>query len=430
MTEKTKDSEALAKFMDIKPRFMDIKLRFVDIKLRFPDVCVRCANCMTVCPVSRITPAFPGPKQAGPGAQRFRSESEISVDEWITLCTGCRLCDTVCPSGVPISEMNLLAKAKYLNEHGRKFRDWLLASNDLYGGLAAGAAHIINPLMKNASSRKLLDSLLGIDKRAALPAYESRTFMQWFRERPVSSGFFKSMKVAYFHGCFIDTNETDVGKAAVALLEAQGFEVIVPPQNCCGLPRLAIGDLKGAKEMGRRNIASLLPTAREGMDIIFSSTSCGLMLRHDYDTLLNLPGAKEMAAHLFDICEFLLRLYDDKKLKVEFKPAKMKVAYFTPCHLRALNIGLPAVELLRLVPGLEVHIVDADCCGLGGLYGFKKENFSVSEGIGSDMAKAVKLIGPDLVLTDCEGCRMQIRRLTGLPVIHPVQLLRDLLLIV
>lgn len=421
MTEETKESEPVAESLNAT-------LRFEDMKLGFPDVCVRCANCMNVCPVSRVTPAFPGPKQAGPGAQRFRSEAEISVDGWINLCTGCRLCDTVCPSGVPISEMNLLARAKYLNDHGRKFRDWLLARSDLYGGLGACAAGIVNPLMKNASFHKLFDLLLGIDKRAVLPAYERQTFIEWFRKRIVSDGFSGSGRVAYFHGCFINTNETDVGKSVVALLEAQGFEVIIPPQNCCGLPRLAIGDLKGAREVGRRNIAAFLPIVRQGMDIVFSSTSCGLMLRHNYDTLLNLPGAQEMAAHLFDISEFLLRLHDEKKWRLCFRPLKIKVAYFAPCHLRALNIGLPASELLRLVPDLEVHIVDADCCGLGGLYGFKKENFAVSEEIGKDMLKAVKRLDPEMVLTDCEGCRMQIRRLTGLPVIHPVQLLRDSLL--
>jgi glycerol-3-phosphate dehydrogenase subunit C len=90
------------------------------------DVCIRCATCMAICPVSRVTPKFPGPKQAGPGAERFRRSDEPSVDEWIDLCIGCHLCDMVCSSGVNISELNLIAKAKYLDEKGRPFRDWLL----------------------------------------------------------------------------------------------------------------------------------------------------------------------------------------------------------------------------------------------------------------------------------------------------------------
>jgi len=392
---------------------------------RFADVCVRCANCMTICPVSRVTPAFPGPKQAGPGAQRFRSPAEVSVDDWITMCTGCMLCDTVCPAGVPISAMNLLAKAKYLNEQGRKVRDWALARSDLYGGAASRWAKIVNPLMKNTSIRNLLDNVGGIDRRRELPAYERQTFLQWFRSRPAAADIPGRRQVAYFYGCFVDTNEPDVGKAVVALLEKQGLAVSVPHQNCCGLPRLGIGDFYGAKEMGSSNIAALLPLVREGTAVVFSSTSCGLMLRHEYSRLLHLPGAEELAPRLFDICEFLLRLQEERKPGLTFKAVHMKVAYFAPCHLRALNIGLPALELLRLVPGLDVHLVDADCCGLGGLYGFKKENYPVAEAIGSDLAKAVARIKPEMVLTDCEGCRMQLRHLTGLPVIHPLQLINN-----
>ena len=105
----------------------------------------------------------------------------------------------------------------------------------------------------------------------------------------------------------------------------------------------------------------------------------------------------------------------------------MKAAYFAPCHLKSLNIGLPALELLRGVPGLDIRLIEAECCGLGGLYGFKKEKYAIAEEIGKDLAKEVALIDPEVILTDCEGCRMQIRQLTKRKVLHPVQLLRDAL---
>jgi glycerol-3-phosphate dehydrogenase subunit C len=392
---------------------------------KLPDVCVRCATCTAVCPVSRVTPRFPGPKQAGPGAQRFRSSSEPSGDDWIDLCTGCRLCDTACPAGVPISELNLMAKSKYLNERGRSFRDWLLVRSDLFGELAARFSKIVNPMMKNKIVRRLLDILLKIDRRRDLPGYEYPTFRLWFQTRPAQEG--SRRKVAYFHGCFTNTNEPEVGKAAVEVLEAHDLTVIVPPQRCCGIPRLGVGDLQGAREMGIRNIGLLAPTVQEGTDIVFSSTSCGLMLRHEYSRILNLPGAEELAGRLFDVCEYLLRLHEEEKSAVIFQPITMRVAYFAPCHLRALNIGLPALELLRLVPGLDIRLIEADCCGLGGLYGFKNEKFTIAEEIGKDLTEAVARMKPDLILTDCEGCRMQIRRLTGLRVLHPLQLLRDAL---
>jgi len=380
---------------------------------------------MAACPVSRVTPRFPGPKQAGPGAQRFRSASETSVDDWIELCTGCHLCDTACPAGVPISEMNMLAKAKFLDERGRTLRDLLLVRSDIFGELIARFSKIANPLMKNGLVRWLLDAVLQIDRRRPLPTYEYPTFRQWFRMRPVPPDAEGRRKVAYFYGCFTNTNETDVGKAVVELLEAYGCAVIVPPQRCCGVPRLGVGDLKGARTMGNRNIELLLPTVRQGLDIVFSSTSCGLMLRHDYGRILHLPGAEELAGRLFDICEFLLRLHEEETTAVTFRPVSLKAAYFAPCHLRSLNTGFPALELLRLVPGLDIRLLDADCCGLGGLYGFKKEKFTIAEEIGKDLAEAASRMKPDLILTDCEGCRMQIRHLTGLPVVHPLQFLRD-----
>jgi glycerol-3-phosphate dehydrogenase subunit C len=392
-----------------------------------PDVCVRCATCMAVCPVARVTPRFPGPKQAGPGAQRFRSAAEASVDDWIELCTACRLCDTVCPAGVPISELNLLAKEKFLNERGRGFRDWLLVRSDLFGELAARQSRFVNPLMKSHAVRWLLDRVLAIDRRRNLPPYEYPTFRKWFGARPAPAESAGRPRIAYFYGCFTNTNEVDVGKAAVELLEAHGFQVIVPPQRCCGIPRLGVGDLRGAREMGGRNIAALLPTAREGIDIVFSSTSCGLMLRHEYGQLLNLPGAEELAAHLFDICEFLSRVRGEEKAAVRFQPLPLKVAYFAPCHLKSLNIGLPALELVRLVPGLDIRLIEAECCGLGGLYGFKKEKYAITEEIGKNLAKEVARMNPEVILSDCEGCRMQLRELTGRKVLHPVQLLRDAL---
>ncbi len=391
-----------------------------------PDLCVRCATCMAVCPVARVTPRFPGPKQAGPGAQRFRSAAEASVDDWIELCTACRLCDTACPAGVPISELNLLAKAKFLDERGRGLRDWLLVRSDLFGELAARYSRFVNPLLQNRTVRWLLDRTLAIDRRRMLPPYEYPTFRKWFADRqaPESAG---RPRIAYFHGCFTNTNEVDVGKAAVALLEAAGFTVTVPPQRCCGIPRLGVGDLRGAREMGQRNLSLLLPTVREGTDLVFSSTSCGMMLRHEYGPLLNLPGAQELAVRLFDICEFLVRRQEENDAAVRFKPLPRKVAYFTPCHLRALNIGLPALELLRLVPGVEVAMLDTECCGLGGLYGFRKEKYPISEEIGKGLKKEVGRLDPDTIVTDCEGCRMQLRALTGREVLHPVQLLRDAL---
>ena len=388
------------------------------------DVCIRCAACMAVCPVSRVTPKFPGPKQAGPGAERFRRSGEPSVDEWIELCIGCHLCDMVCSSGVNISQLNLIAKAKYLDENGRPFRDWLLTHSYLLGRFGSFLSPLVNPLLKNPLTKWLAEAILRIDRRRELPGYESSTFRQWFKEHP-SKG---NKKVAYFYGCYTNTNEADVGRSTVQVLEAAGFEVILPLQQCCGIPMLGNGDFKGAKEMARYNVPSLLRTILSGSEIVFSSTSCGHMIKHEYSQLLSIPGAEKVAAHTFDLFEFLRSLKESNDLNLNFRELPLKAAYFTPCHLRALGIGLPAVEILRFIPGLQLDNIEADCCGLGGTYGFKKEKYEISQEIGRDLAEAIDRLKPEIILSDCEGCRMQIRHLTGLKVLHPIQILRDALL--
>ena len=387
------------------------------------DVCIRCATCMAVCPVSRVTPKFPGPKQAGPGAERFRRPDEPSVDEWIDLCIGCHLCDMVCSSGVNISELNLIAKAKYLDEKGRPFRDWLLTHSYLFGRIGSFLSFFINRLLRNSQIKWLAESVLRIDRRRELPGYESQTFRQWFRNHHTKG----KKKIAYFYGCYTNTNEVDVGKATVQALEANGFEVTLPRQRCCGIPMLGNGDFKGARKMGLYNVPSFLDTIRSGSDIIFSSTSCGYMMKYEYSRLLSIPKAEEVSYHLHDLFEFLRNLKESNGFNTNFKELPLKVGYFAPCHLRALGIGLPALEILRLIPGLKIDNIEADCCGMGGTFGFKKEKYEISQEIGRDLVETIDRLKPEIILSDCEGCRMQIRHLTGLKVLHPVQILRDAL---
>jgi glycerol-3-phosphate dehydrogenase subunit C len=234
-------------------------------------------------------------------------------------------------------------------------------------------------------------------------------------------------KIAYFYGCYTNTNEVDIGKATVHVLEANGFEVSLPPQKCCGIPMLGNGDFKEAKKLGSWNVPTLLHAVHSGSEIIFSSTSCGHMIRHEYSRLLAIPGSEELARHTFDLFEFLRGLKESNHLHLDFKKVPLRVAYFAPCHLKSLGIGFPALEILRMIPGLEIDNIDVDCCGLGGTYGFKKEKYEISQEIGKDLAEAVDRLKPEIVLTDCEGCRLQIRHLTGLKVLHPVQVVRDAL---
>jgi glycerol-3-phosphate dehydrogenase subunit C len=151
------------------------------------------------------------------------------------------------------------------------------------------------------------------------------------------------------------------------------------------------------------------------------------MIKHEYSRLLSIPKAEEASQHLHDLFEFLKNLEGSNGFNTNFRELPLKVGYFAPCHLKALGIGLPALEILRLVPGLKIENIEADCCGMGGTFGFKKEKYEISQEIGKDLVEAIDRLKPEIILSDCEGCRMQIRHLTGLKVLHPIQILRDAL---
>jgi glycerol-3-phosphate dehydrogenase subunit C len=118
-------------------------------------------------------------------------------------------------------------------------------------------------------------------------------------------------------------------------------------------------------------------------------------------------------------------LHENGQLNTGFHAINKRFSYHVPCHLRSMGIGFPAIDLLQLVPDLKVEDIDAGCCGLGGTYGFKRETYDVSVAIGQNLARALKEFGSPIVISDCEGCRMQIRHLTGLHAVHPVQVLRE-----
>jgi len=392
------------------------------------DYCIRCATCMEYCPVLRVTDRFPGPKQAGPGGQRFRGRDVPHVDRCVDLCIGCSICELVCASGVDIYRLNLMAKAKYYDEHGIPLRDRILVNFSRWIGRLPWVVPFMNRMSRSPLMRWILDRLLGLERQRPLPDFEVPTFRQWLRRRsdglPITAESSANGRVGYFYGCFTNISEVDVGKAVVRVLEENGIQVVVPEQDCCGIPMLGSGDLKSARAIARKNLASLKAAIDSGMDIVYSSSSCGYMIRHEYANLFGLPGAEDVSEKTHDICEYLMTLNEKGSLK---RPSEIRrrLVYFAPCHVRAAGMGLPALDLMRLIPGIQVEPIDEGCCGLGGLYGYKKEKYEISMEIGKDLADQLLELRADAVVTDCEGCRLQIRHLTGMRVVHPIQVLRD-----
>ena len=387
------------------------------------DHCFKCTICETFCPVSNVTPLFPGPKYVGPQAERFRVDGEPSPDESLDYCSGCGICTQVCPQGVHIAEINTQARAALKERTGFKLRDRLLARPDVIGRLATPVAPLANWTLRTRPLRLLAERTIGLDHRAALPEYPGRTFQRWARGRSSPPA---ARRVAYFHGCGANWSEPGTGEMTVRLLEHLGCRVEVPRrQACCGLPAQSNGMFDVARRYVRRMARRLAPAARAGIDIVGTSTSCTLMLKREAREILGLeddPDLRVVSDRVYDICEYLLLLHDRGELRTDFSPLPITVTYHAPCQQQGHGIGKPALDLMALVPELRVVENDATCCGVAGTYGLKREKYDIAMDVGAGLFRQVRE-HPAGAVCDSETCRWQIEHATGVWTVHPVELL-------
>lgn len=385
--------------------------------------CIRCTICVENCSVFGINPLFPGPKQSGPDAQRFRLDGEVAVDDWVKYCCQCKRCEMSCPHGVDIAEIILHAQIRQREGKKGTLASTLFTHNYLMGKFASFSAPIANKLAATKWARNL-STKFGISTYLPFPEFRFFSLERGLRKSLNLFGR-RNKKVAFFYGCFLNFNRPDIGRKIRNLLIAMGLEVVLPPQTCCGLPALGNANLGAARRYAERNVDTLSPYIDAGYDIVYSCTSCGLALTNDYPGILNIPGGKKIAENSYNIYEYMLNLVEEGSIVLNLGDLKKKVAYHIPCHLRALGIGYPASRILSFIPGLETTIVDDHCCGLSGSYGFKSINQSTSQAIGEKAANAVIRTGADAVIADCGACRMQLAHMTGLPALDPVELLTE-----
>jgi glycerol-3-phosphate dehydrogenase subunit C len=387
------------------------------------DHCVKCTICETACPVSNVTPLFPGPKYEGPQAERYRVQGEPSVDASVDYCSGCGICTQVCPQGVKIAELNAHARSEMKQERGVPLRDRIVARPTVLGRLGTPVAPIANLSLRSRPLRVLAEKAMGIHREAPVPRFAGRTFRRFAKRHRSPAA---ERRAVFFHGCGTQYYEPDVGEKVVAILEHNGFEVVIPKQDCCGLPLQSNGLFEDARGYVTGLARSLAPHVTDDSVIVGNATSCTLMLKREAREILGLeddPDLKLVSERTYDVCELLLELHDQGELRTDFQPVEELVAYHAPCQQQGHFIGKPALELLGLIPGLRVVEMDARCCGIAGTYGLKREKYEIAMAVGADLFAQVVAADADLVACDSETCRWQIEHGTEAPSVHPIELL-------
>ena len=391
------------------------------------EQCLKCSICTVYCPVSAVTPLYPGPKQAGPDGERYRLKNKAFFDEALKMCLNCKRCEVACPNDVHIGDIIQAARIKY-STHKPSLRDMMLANTDIVGTMASPFAPLANPVLKLKPVKAILHGVMGIDKHRTFPDYSNRKFESWFKKEAASSQDKYSKHVSYFHGCYVNYNYPQLGKDLVKVMNAVGYGVhLLEKEKCCGVALIANGMSKQAKRQGEVNMSSMRKAIANGDAVLTTSSTCTFTMRDEYDHLLGIDN-HDVRDNISLATRFLYQLIENGEIKLVFrKDFHKRVAYHSACHMERMGWVPYSTRLLRMIPGLEFVMLESQCCGISGTYGFKKENYERSQAIGKGLFDQINEVAPDCVATDCETCKWQIEMSTGVPVMNPISIIAEAL---
>lgn len=436
-----------------------------------------CADCDTCRYLMEDTPCQVFPELYRLYDKEAEKQREITPQELRNLVDLCNFC-ALCPCYNIRADL-MKAKHAFVDRDGLKRTIRLLEDVAGLARLCGAYPRLTNSLLRFGPTAAFLKGLAGIHPTRKLPTFSEADFANWARSQGlhIKRGTGQKKKVAFFTGCTGRYFFPGVPQAAVEVLRRNGIEVYYPEQKCCGMPSLLEGDRTLTLEFAAFNMDHIANVVEEGYDIVCSCPTCGYMLKSvwsegacyaaayresacgddqqghaemsqsgfgghkflqkvifsglfkddGYFAPLDVQKRLQVARHTYDLGEYLRNLQQAGELNTNFGPASAHMAYFPPCHLREQKIASPYVDLLNLVPKIDLKKIEGAfyCCGIAGIMGFKRDFHAVSVTMGNRLMDKIKLINPERLLCDCLSCRLQFNQLVPCQVSHPVEILSE-----
>jgi Fe-S oxidoreductase len=400
------------------------------------EQCNGCGGCLkaapTMCPTyvatgdealstrgraNAIRAAIEG-RGSNPSGPLRAPELEIALSH----CLSCKACTAECPSNVNLT----LLKAELL--HARQREDGvpllarLISNVDLLGRLGTLAPRLANAAIAWPALRRAMEGGLGIAAQRPLPRYASERFDTWFARRTPPTRAPRG-PVILWDDCFVRYHEPQIGRAAVAVLEAVGFEVrLMTGRKCCGRPAFSQGRLDQAACLGRHNLA-LLDRFAPPTPVVFLEASCWSMFAEDYREL-RLDGAETLSERCQLFEQFIAELLNRDPSALSFRPLNIPVAIHAHCHARSLVNPQFMADLARRAAAGPVTLLDTGCCGMAGAFGALHAKYDLSVQVGAALAAAIRRQPPGtFVVASGTSCRHQITHLTTAQPRHLAELL-------
>jgi FAD/FMN-containing dehydrogenase/Fe-S oxidoreductase len=352
-------------------------------------------------------------------------EGDVVTDGWrstevrdaLDLCLSCKGCLSDCPVNVDMATY----KAEFTQHHyegrpwARPLSHWSMGWLPLWSRFASRAPRSVNRLARLPLAKRLG----GIAPERDIPAFAEQSFDSWFAARGKAFAGDRP-QVLLWPDTFTNYLAPEIGRAAVEVIEAAGYEVVLPDKPvCCGLTWISTGQLGRARKVIERSVATLAPHLTAGIPIVGLEPSCLAALRHDAPDLLpddRLVGSLATSTQTF--AEFLNRS--------GWQPpqAGKEALVQTHCHQHAV-LGFDADRSLMTAAGIAATVPDSGCCGLAGNFGFERGHYEVSAAVGERvLLPAVRAASPDTaIVADGFSCRTQIAHGTSRRPVHLAQVL-------
>ena len=348
--------------------------------------------------------------------------------EAMDLCLECKGCKSECESGVDMAKLKYEFLDQYHRANGTPLRNRVFGHINRLSAWGSRMAPLSNLMAGNPIGKMVSQMALGIHPKRKPPKFVRQTFAKWFKGRGTGNAQ-ATNTVVLLNDTYMNHNYPEIGKAAVALLEAAGLKVVLSETACCGRPMISKGLLDDATANAVTNVDQLYAYAEAGIPVIGCEPSCLLTFRDEYPQLVRDEKARKVAENSFMIDEFLIKLQEDGKLELNMGKLEKKVLFQAHCHQKADMGTATSIAALRLAPGYQVELVNAGCCGMAGSFGYEKEHYDLSMKIGEEaLFPAIRAKDQDWeVAVMGVSCRQQVEDGTGRKARHLVEVLADAL---
>jgi len=385
------------------------------------------------------------------------TQGEVIRDGWrsdevkksLDLCLACKGCKSDCPVGVDVATYKSEFLSHYYEGRVRPRSAYAFGNIDLWARVASHVPGLVNLTTQLSFLRDIAKVLAGIPRQRSIPAFAPESFKAWFHAqrtpgpRVARNGFGwrnassaaiepphdrgalapEAPPVLLWPDTFNNYFRPDTAKAAVGVLEAAGFRVVVPRTNlCCGRPLYDHGMLDRAQALLLRILDELSPEIEAGIPIVGLEPSCVAVFR---DELINLFPHDERAQALSRQTVLLSEFLETHAKDLPLPQFNRKALLHGHCHHKSI-MKMTAEEAVLHRLGIDFQSPAPGCCGMAGSFGFEVEKYDISVAIGElELLPAVRKAPTDwLIVADGFSCREQIAQGTNRHALHLAEVLQ------